>query len=77
MLENTASYYTQATPRPVVSASQPHPLYLAALEAKDEAAAALAALEAARRQLNAATHRHRQAVARAAIADCRWTLGRP
>ena len=45
MLENISSF-TQATPRPVVHASQPHPLYLAALEAKDEAAAALAIWDA-------------------------------
>lgn len=73
MLENL-SRFTQAGPRPVVHGSQPHPLYLAAIEAKDEADAALAALEAARRQLNLATHRHHHAVAAAAIAECKWIV---
>ena len=76
MLENLFRF-TPARPRPAVHAGQPHPLYILALEAKDEADAALAALEAARRQLNLATHRHRQAVGRAAIAECRWIVGRP
>ena len=75
MLENAR--FTQAAPRPVVRDNQPHPLYLLALEAKDEADAARAALEAARRQLNLATHRHHQAVAAAAIAECKWITGRP
>ncbi len=76
MLENLFRF-TPARPRPAVHAGQPHPLYLLALEARDEADAALAALEAARRQLNLATHRHHHAVARAALAECKWITGRP
>ena len=61
-------------PRPVVSDSQPHPLYLAALEARDEARRARAALSRARRQLAHAQARNSRAIAHAALAECHWVL---
>ena len=64
-----------ATPRNVVNGSQPDPLFVAYIDAEAEAADALESLEQARKQLNAATLHHRQAVGRRAIAQCWWTLG--
>lgn len=74
MLDNSSSF-TPATPRPIVFRSEPDPLWLAKIEAADEAKAALKALEEARRALNLATHRHHQAVANAALTECKWYLG--
>ncbi len=66
-------------PRPVVTDGQPHPLFVATLEAEDEAIKARRALDRARRQrLDAdrlvaeAEERHHQAVARASLARCKW-----
>ena len=59
-------------PRPVVTDGTPHPLYVAALEAQDEARRARAALVRARRQLEQAEERSHHAIARAALAECRW-----
>lgn len=70
MLEN--SRFTQAASRPIVCDNQPHPLYLAALAARDEADAARAALKAARRQLKVATRRHELTSGAALLADLVW-----
>lgn len=61
-------------PRNVVNGSQPHPLYILALEARDEADAARAALKAARRQLKVATRRHELTSGAALLADLVWQL---
>ena len=59
-------------PRPVVTDGTPHPLYVAALEAQDEARRARAALVRARRQLALAEERNHIAAAHAALAECKW-----
>lgn len=61
-------------PRPVVTDGTPHPLYVAALEAQDEARRARAALARARRQLALAEERNHRAVAAATFAECHWVL---
>ena len=60
--------------RTVVLDGQPDPLYLAHLEAQEEARQARIGLIRARRQLEDAQARIAQAAASAALAECRWTL---
>ena len=66
-------------PKPVVSNGQPDPLFLATLEAEDEANRAAAALERARRrrldaerELQDAELSHYRAVGKATFARCKW-----
>ncbi len=69
--------FSPSPARPIVQNGQPHPLYLATLDAQEEADAAQAELARARRQLASAEARHRRAVARAAIAVAKWVVTRP